>query len=112
MQLKQSINSFVEDIVKAAEQDFQSKVQRADLQPQLYLDMLYKIRDTMTYEETLEEVFTFLGAGFDTTGKALPGALLLLAMNPDAQEKVLEELNDIFDSDDAEVDEECLNKMK
>lgn len=65
----------------------------------------------MTYDEVREEIFAFLIGAFDTTGKALAGALLLLAMNQDAQDKVVIEMENIFKSEDDEVDEDALSQM-
>lgn len=79
---------------------------------QNYLDHLYKIRHTMTYSQMKEEVVTFIIGGFDTTGKAIAGTLLLLAMNSEAQEKVSTELKSIFTSKDDDVDEESFNKLE
>lgn len=83
----------------------------------------------MTYDDVKDEVVTFRGAGFETTGKVgfhienkqrevnlfpqkvIPGTLLLLAMNPQAQDKLVVEIFSVFSSDDDEVDEENINKM-
>lgn len=66
----------------------------------------------MSYDQLREEIFAFLIGAFDTTGKALPAVLLLLAMNPDAQDKVVAELKSILKSENDEVDEKCLSKME
>jgi cytochrome P450 len=65
----------------------------------------------MTYQQNLESFLMFFGAGFDTTGKALSSVLLLLAMNPQEQEKVHDEISSILTSETDEVDEKMLAKM-
>lgn len=109
---KTDIQKFVDDFTHQIEQEYQLKTQKSTRKPQLYLDQLYKMRDKMTYEEMREDISTFIIGGFDTSGKVIPGALLLLAMNPEVQEKLVAELKTIFTSEKDEVDEEKLTKMK
>lgn len=110
-QHKQDIYRFIDKLTENYEREYQSKIKSNDSKPQVYLDQIYGIRDTMTRDELREEIFAFLIGAFDTTGKALPGVLLSLAMNQEIQEKVFLELKSIFVSEDDEADEERLNKM-
>lgn len=101
---------FLDKISEVIEKDYQQGT-RTERKTQVYLDHIYKIRHTMSIEDFREEFATFATAGFDTTGKAIPGALLLLAMNQDAQEKVVAEMSSILSSHNDNVDDECLSKM-
>lgn len=106
------LNNFFDSLMENNEREYQQKSNSSDRVPRPYLDKLYEVRDTMTYEETRESVYAFFGAGFDTSGKAIPCVLFLLALNQKAQEKVVQEMKNIFGSDPGQVDEECLGKMK
>lgn len=103
---------FAENIMHEYEKKYQAGSVDEQVKAQNYLDHLYKIRHTMTYSQMKEEIVTFIIGGFDTTGKAIAGTLLLLAMNSEAQEKVLTELKSIFTSKDDDVDEESFNKLE
>lgn len=106
------INDFVDELLEAHERDYQLKTKSLDRKPQPLLDKLYELRDSMTYEQTRESAFLFLAAGFDTTGKAIPCIVLLLAMNQRCQDKLADELKSILSTDDEEVSEANLSKMK
>lgn len=110
-QHKGDINKFIDGLLEDIERDYQAGTLSTDRKQQLYFDQLYKIRETMTYEQLREEIFAFFIGAFDTTGKAIAGTLLLLAMNHGAQEKVRTELKSIFTSDE-EIDEDKINQME
>ena len=60
-----------------------------------------------------EEVDTFMFAGHDTTAVSIVWALYMLGLHPEAQEKVHEELNEVFGSDtNREITNEDISKMK
>lgn len=61
--------------------------------------------------ELIEEIDTAFVGGTDTTTIAVSGALIMLAIRQDYQEKVVEELREIFDSADAPITYEHLSKM-
>lgn len=111
---KNGIYNFIDILIASKELEFKKKlpkVSEISENSENFLDQIYKIRHTMTYEETREEIFTFISAGFDTTGKTIPAVLLLLAMNPEIQEKLFAELSDVATSNNVEFEEECLKKM-
>lgn len=108
MNSKDEINRFAEALMINFEKKYQQKLKAVDHKPQLFLDNFYNVRNTMTYKETRESVLTFLVAGFDTTGKTIPGVLLLLAMHQEIQENVLRELRKMKDED---MTEKTLNTL-
>lgn len=79
-----------------------------------FLDLLLDARENnenpMTDEELREQVDTVMFAGHDTTAAAISWALFCLGNHPDIQEKVHEELHDIFgDSNDSATTKEISN---
>lgn len=76
------------------------------------VDFLYQIRHTMSYNETMDSMFWFLGASYETTGSQIPHILLLLAMNPEQQEKCYQEICDVLSSPDDEVTENMCSELK
>lgn len=78
----------------------------------LFIDHFYTNCGSMTHEEMQENLAIFLVGGFETTGTVIAAVLLLLAMNPEAQERVFEEAKDVVGSEDNEVDETKMNEMK
>jgi cytochrome P450 len=97
-------------MMAAHEANYQGKSDKP-LEPSPYLDLNYPLRDLVTYQEILENFMVFLIGAFDTSGKASSGILLLLAMNPQEQEKVHAEISSILSSETDEVDEQKLSKM-
>lgn len=76
------------------------------------IDFLYQIRQTITYEEMLENLYWLFVASYETTGSQIPHILLLLAMNPEHQEKCYEEISNTLSSPDDEVTEEMCSEFK
>lgn len=106
---RDGVSKFLDFILSTYEEKYQKS--SSDENDETFFGQMYKIRDRMTYEEMKESTFTFFAAGSDTTGKLMPSILLLLAMNPEKQEKLCSELKEILSSDDEDVTEEHLSKM-
>ncbi|CAG9762333.1 unnamed protein product [Ceutorhynchus assimilis] len=67
-----------------------------------FLDLLLEARidgKPLTRTDLRDEVNTFMFEGHDTTASAITFCLFMLATNPDAQQKVIEEQVEIFGSD-------------
>lgn len=103
---KKFMFEFVEKLAKDHEQEFPRPESAV---PKVYLDHLYTIRNSMEYEEHIKGLGIFLQGSYETTGKAIPSTLLLLAMNPHIQENVVEEVKSFLSSDDDEFDEEKIS---
>jgi cytochrome P450 len=99
------------EFIAEYEDEYQTKKSVVKKRQSHLLDIIYTLRDTMTYQQTLESVAMFLLAGFDTVGKVMSSVLLLLAMNPKEQEKVYAEVSSILSSESEEIDEEKLGKF-
>ncbi|KAK7869159.1 hypothetical protein R5R35_006616 [Gryllus longicercus] len=80
-----------------------------------FLDMLLQYNEDggkLTLEDIREEVDTFMFEGHDTTSSGLSFCLWSLAEHPDCQQKVYEELFEIFGDTEREPTTEDLTKMK
>lgn len=67
-----------------------------------FLDLLIeasKEGTVLSNEDIREEVDTFMFEGHDTTSAAISWTLFLLGSNPEIQEKVAQEMEDIFQGD-------------
>lgn len=100
-------------LINKFESDYQHEMSKsASQKPQIYFEQLFKIRNTMTFHQTRESLLSFIIGGFDTTGKAIPTVLLLLAMHLKVQENVFEELNSIINPEVDGFTEDSLSKMR
>uniref|UniRef100_A0A182LRD2 Cytochrome P450 n=1 Tax=Anopheles culicifacies TaxID=139723 RepID=A0A182LRD2_9DIPT len=80
-----------------------------------FLDLLLQsATDTglLTDEDIREEVDTFMFEGHDTTTAGMSWALFLLALHPDVQERVHQEIDSIFNGSDRPATMQDLNEMK
>jgi cytochrome P450 len=102
---------FVESVIEENEKNYQCGCKQ--IKKETIVDVLYQIRHTMTYDEMLQSVYLLIGAGFDTTGTAIPQTLLLLlAMNPEHQENCYQEISSVLTSPDDDVTEEKFYQLK
>lgn len=100
---------FIEKLVDENEVNFQNGNKREKCIT--FTDYLYKIRETLTYQETLEDILLLVAASYETTGSVIPHILLLLAMNQEHQDKCFQEISEILSSPEDEVTEEKSNKF-
>lgn len=103
------LNKFIdEELIKDHEGKFPTQ---KSSKPKIYLDNLYKIRDTMSYVEHVEGIAMFLVAAYDTSGVSILHTLTFLGMNPDVQDKLVDEIKSVVASSDEDLDEEMLAKL-
>lgn len=72
--------------------------------------LLYR-EGSFTNEHLIEEIDTIFVGGTDTTTVTISSTLIMLAIYPELQDKVVAELREIFDSPDQPVSYEDLTKM-
>lgn len=78
-----------------------------------YFSFMKKFGETesWTMEDFLSDFIILFFGSFDTSGSTIAHILLLLAMNPECQEKLHEELKGVLKSHDDEVSEDKLIQM-
>ncbi|KAJ2940143.1 hypothetical protein O0L34_g14182 [Tuta absoluta] len=86
---------------------------RKDTKLKSFLDLILELppEEAFSEQEIREEVDTMIMAGTDTTATALTFALMLLGSYPDVQEKVCEELREVFGDSLRDVEKEDLKKL-
>ncbi|XP_035690058.1 probable cytochrome P450 49a1 [Branchiostoma floridae] len=67
-------------------------------------------RNDVTFEEAMEMALDLLSAGIDTTGNTLMFNLFCLAKNPEAQEKLYREIQEVVPAEQP-IDDKVLNRM-
>ncbi|NXC92610.1 CP4V2 protein, partial [Certhia familiaris] len=81
-----------------------------------FLDMLLNATDDegkkLSYRDIREEVDTFMFEGHDTTAAAMNWVLYLLGHNPEVQEKVHRELDEVFDNTERYVTMDDLKNLR
>ncbi|XP_049534106.1 cytochrome P450 4c21-like [Anopheles darlingi] len=96
--------------------------QRAELEdetddyrkPMVFLDQLLNMQRNsaeLSIEEIECHLYTILGAGTETTASQVAYILLLLAMHPEVQERVWEEIRFVYDTDAQEITYETLTRQ-
>ncbi|KAF9788990.1 hypothetical protein SFRURICE_020689 [Spodoptera frugiperda] len=77
-----------------------------------FLDLLLELSDdnALSDKEIREEVDTAIVTGFDTTSSLLSYIMILLGTHPEIQEKIYQEIKQVFPTD-RDVDKEDLQKL-
>ena len=68
-------------------------------------------KDGIDFESTVAQALIFLLAGFDTTANLLMWTSYYLALHPDVQDQVFEEITSHAGLDGEEANYETVNKM-
>lgn len=118
---KRQSDYYMQLVLGAMRTRFEQKIFRPDM-----INMLMEVRGmgvqgtsehkshhSWTDKEIVAQCFIFFFAGFDTVSTALSFLGLELMDNPDAQEKLKEEINEIYDSLEGKpLSYEAIGKMK
>ncbi|KAG4079535.1 hypothetical protein HA402_005232 [Bradysia odoriphaga] len=110
------VTNFVMQIVeKTIKHRKENNIQRNDFM-QLMID-LYRdeaegvTEDTLTLKEIAAQSFVFFFAGFETSSTTMTYALHELAVNPDIQDKLRNEINDRFDKNNGALSYDSVMSM-
>lgn len=83
--------------------------------PQIFIERLIKLRnkEVISDQEIRDQVHLVMFAGQDTSSYAIAMTLLLLAMHPKIENRVMDELNTVFGDSPPEFDltMDCVNKL-
>lgn len=115
--LHEDVSTFIISMCKKTiEERKAKKIERRDFM-QLMID-LYKENSEMNQEgdglslnEIAAQVFVFFFAGFETSSTAMTYALYELALNPDVQDKLRTEINDMYNKSNQEITYESIMEM-
>lgn len=88
---------------KSQQQDFDVDNFNGGKKRLAFLDLLlhhHLVNKSLSLEDVREEVDTFMFAGHDTTAMAISWTLYMLGLHPEIQEKVRQEIDQIFDEEE------------
>ncbi|XP_045455315.1 cytochrome P450 4V2-like [Melitaea cinxia] len=77
-----------------------------------YLEQLLYFSNDLTDDEIIDEIHTIIIAGNDTTATVIMYALILIGSYPNVQEKVMNELENVFGDSDRDVQKHDLVQMR
>jgi len=105
------MKSFVCDwIIKKTESNTS---QSEELTENVFINRFMKIKDNLDPQSISDQLSTFFGAGIETLSTASANCMLLLAMHPEIQQKVYDEITQVFpDADNSTITPEKLNELK
>uniref|UniRef100_A0A0K0FEI4 Cytochrome P450 4V2 (inferred by orthology to a human protein) n=1 Tax=Strongyloides venezuelensis TaxID=75913 RepID=A0A0K0FEI4_STRVS len=105
------LKSFTQSIIKQKTLEFENN--NGELHDNTFLSNLLQLKqeNKWTDEDVREEVETFMFAGHDTTSSLVSYLWWALACNQDIQEKVYEEIYDVFGEEERDVLPEDLPKL-
>uniref|UniRef100_A0A8C6LMU4 Cytochrome P450 4V2 n=1 Tax=Nothobranchius furzeri TaxID=105023 RepID=A0A8C6LMU4_NOTFU len=115
------LHSFTQKVIheRSESMSYRNSASDSDLgrkKRQAFLDMLLKTTDDsgnkLSHQDIQEEVDTFMFEGHDTTAAAMNWALHLLGTHPDVQQKVQQELQEVFGTSSRSITMEDLKKLK
>lgn len=78
----------------------------------IFVDQLICNEEKFTEASIRDNLALLLLAGFETTANQAAHTILMLAMHPEIQEKVYQEMSEVFDSKDVEFTGEILNTLR
>lgn len=100
-------------ILKKQELSFNNNEGEEDMTKErnILIDHILLNEDKFTEEEIRDHVLTFV-SGYETWGNAIAHAMLLLAMHPEAQERLYEEIQQTIKSDNDLKSSDTVHKMQ
>ncbi|XP_075215298.1 cytochrome P450 4c21-like isoform X2 [Lycorma delicatula] len=114
-----TLHSFTEMIIKErrAKKSSEQSTDRVQGKQCLrtFLDCLLELNENdpglLSIDDIREEVDTFMFEGHDTTSAAITAAIFMLGHNPEVQENIFKELDEVFGDSERESTIEDLNRL-
>jgi len=112
-----TLHSFTESVIKESKEKRQKAkiVGEKDQKPAAFVDFLLEMAENdpgvFSDLEIRQEVDTFMFEGHETTSSSIAWTLLLLGHDQDVQERVYNELSEIFDYSDRPISKKDLPRM-
>ncbi|CAI5441916.1 unnamed protein product [Caenorhabditis angaria] len=112
------VTDFTKSVIREKWDEFQKfqvdQRETKDKRSMAFLDLLLELRQEglLDEEDIREEVDTFMFEGHDTTSASMGWTLWSLAHYPEVQEKVIEEIDSIFQGSDRDCTNDDLKQMK
>ncbi|XP_055308673.1 cytochrome P450 4c3-like [Sitodiplosis mosellana] len=93
--------------------DMAKAFETTEKKPQNAIDKLLKLCDDGEFDEDLakEQIETILVAGNDTSTATVSFTILMLAMHPEIQERLYQELRSVFSEQNEDMSQQHLNQM-
>lgn len=76
-----------------------------------FMSRLLLLKDRISLENLQHQIFSFVGAGYETTGNASAHCILFLALHPEIQEKAYREILSIYPNKNSVVDSKSLLEL-
>lgn len=108
---KNKLNEFTRKMIRIR----RDAKERGELNRKCLLDFMIEISENhldFTEEDIIDEACTFMLAGQDSVGAALAFVFFLLAQHQDEQKKCIEEMDEIFGTDDRAPSMKDLKEMR
>ncbi|CAN9510230.1 unnamed protein product [Ophioblennius macclurei] len=115
------LHSFTSNVIRERAQNISgtgsdSENEEGKKKRKAFLDMLLKTTDEdgnpMSHQDIQEEVDTFMFEGHDTTAAAMNWAVHLIGSNPEVQNKIQQELQEVLGSSDRPISTDDLKKLR
>jgi cytochrome P450 family 4 len=78
----------------------------------IFIDQILKNKGFFTDREIWEHILTIMAAGYETSATCLSHCMLFIAIFQDVQQKMVDEINEVFPSADTEISLENLGKLQ
>ncbi|XP_037931910.1 probable cytochrome P450 313a4 [Teleopsis dalmanni] len=83
-------------------------------EPKIFIDLAIKLykQQLFTWNDIISESNTIVGAAFETTANGIYSVLVMLAMHPEIQQRLFEEVLDVFPEKNFNAEREQLDQLQ